>query len=335
MALVRSNFGASGKLGGIYFHRDKSGLHIAAMPRIVKKPPSDEQKKWRLWYYGLKREERYGGPLPPDEPVPKSKTTGIIYQLHSIYFERQNSFTMPDTHAVDPDEETQEATLLWINSWWWLLSQIPGLTKLGASEILFKLWWRNFYTYGMSYIAAKTAAQNYLIETAYTWLPQSGLRTTTYLWFGALALLFVSWLHDFYEKKTVNFLFPPGCSLFWLNEQLYWSRLVSHPTKKAYDFLIGPPLPMPTLEHRWFFQPYDWYHNYNYIGLYQTVVPHIAYWSTYTWLFHQSFFVEWAYFSERGLYRVIPDEHYKNYANVPVGWTFSDNPWDFLVNMFP
>jgi hypothetical protein len=37
MALIKANFTAHGQFGGVYFHTDRAGLHIAAMPRSIRK----------------------------------------------------------------------------------------------------------------------------------------------------------------------------------------------------------------------------------------------------------------------------------------------------------
>ncbi|MBA7611864.1 hypothetical protein ES703_19095 [subsurface metagenome] len=48
MALIRTGQGITdirGGFGGVYFHRDKSGLHIAAKPRRVKQRTSAQNKQ--------------------------------------------------------------------------------------------------------------------------------------------------------------------------------------------------------------------------------------------------------------------------------------------------
>lgn len=50
MALCRVGQGITdirGKVGGVYFHRDRSGLHVARRPRVIRRrsPDQDKQRK--------------------------------------------------------------------------------------------------------------------------------------------------------------------------------------------------------------------------------------------------------------------------------------------------
>lgn len=52
MALVRTGDGITdirGTLGGVYFHRDKSGLHVARKPRIIRRRSSAQDKQRRAF----------------------------------------------------------------------------------------------------------------------------------------------------------------------------------------------------------------------------------------------------------------------------------------------
>ena len=103
MALIKTGGGVTdirGTVGGDVYKRDKSGLHITAKSRIVKKIPSTKQQLQQNWYTTLKRTEGEGGEV--DNAITKSPDIGCvkIYAMRKIYATRTTHFGTPQMEGV-------------------------------------------------------------------------------------------------------------------------------------------------------------------------------------------------------------------------------------------
>ena len=339
MALIKPGNGLidiRGTFGGTVFKRDSSGLHATAKARYIKKNRTPAQEAQNDWYCQKKLEEYAGGPPAPDKPEPERPTTMLIYQLWYIYFERQRTLLAPDNINIPEEPDPLSEAGNWITQNWDLFKMIPDLTYTLVWQILMKHWYRNMYTYGLVPSEALAAAKAATIAWAEAQISVPSMAPYFLPWLGYAGLIACALLHDFFEKKTVNHLFQPGESIARLNGQTYWARLVGRPGPKTYDFALGPSI--GPLLFRQTYTPAredDLDYDFDWTQLFQETKERPVWWDIYSWKDIAVRFRLDTYAIGPSLYRASAGGAVAYYYNVPVGWIFSGNPFDFINEIYP
>lgn len=338
MALIKTNSMITdirGRLAGNVFKRDSSGLHITAKNRYIRKEKTPYQIAQNDWYCALKREEYSKGPPAPEEPEPHSPSTGLLYQADYITFIRKRTLLQPDVQNVPDYWDGKSEAGMFILDNWNMISKVPHITQLFASELLYHYWYRNFYTYKMTYQAAKLAAQEQLMDWVGNRLLYADIAIEIPRWTTATGFLIVAVIHDFFSPHTIVHRFSAGESVIRLGDDFYWARLIARPSKKMYDFLLGPVHSIPPLTTTYYPEREDG-HSYilGYGQAYQTNIIMPLHWNVFVW--HQleiTSRVE-VYMTSLGFLRCCMRPGDIHYYNVPVGWTFAGNPFAFVDTIF-
>ena len=325
----------SGKLGGVYFSRDNSGLHTRAMPRVIKQQPTEIKEKAKYFYGAVKQEEHIRNKLgwepledaqaPENEQQdPQNKKTAQIFQLKNLSGIRKLSLTNPTT--TGPDEAD-----IWYNRLVVLeySTYLPWLEKLGIDHvrwlnIIRKYYMISRYTWGV--IAEESYADTIvyiinLLEKLELCASIPGI-TELLILSPTLIVFLVTYLLAKHEGHTE---FAKGRVIIKKHDGLFWGQIVGHTTKKMLDFYLISPA---------FVWPYHWELNYtdhpyrtDYLyldSIHQTVFQSLLGYPVFTWEKIETVYRGMAFQAAPYIYRLeaSPDELY--YWNLPVGWVNTD-----------
>lgn len=322
MALVKSDFEASGKLGGVYFKKDKSGQHIQAMPRKVQLQQHGNQRDSKSWYAGKKREEHAGGPPIEQYELPKTKTAAIIYSIEEIWAFRQPSFTSPLQLSILTwfGGSDDQLILDWINNNWLPIYEQIGFTKDIAHKLLWK-WFATYkYTYGFNGDVALTMAKARM-SLFFEEILSSVCVPLLSLWGGLVAMQFYYAYESWLEGKSGFVSFNKGRVLIRTKDTLYWGGLLSRDTREMYKFMMCYPVD---------FQSYVWdivadtvthqLHFLNINELWQTDVWRLIYNYVYTWKTVRCRYRGTAYLVGAGIWQLQCDPAQREYWEKPIGY---------------
>jgi hypothetical protein len=339
MPLIKTDAGIidiTGRVAGTIYKRDASGLHMTAKSRYVRKPRTQRQIDQNDWYCALKRNEAKGGPAKPDDKEDPDPSALMIYQPLSLSFARTRSFTEPSFGPVDPTPEQAGNVHTWIlNNWpYWIV--MPEFTIEILKRMFLKKLWENLFTWGLAYPDALVETQQWLLQHGARCYAASRLEMAlaSVSWIAALAV--VVYLLAFWGKQYDTHFFTPGESIVRIAGRFCWARLIARPGKKMYDYIIGPPLPLePSNVTRQTSSLGEPVHNLEWGELFQEVVEWPLNWAVYCWKDMPIVFRYTAYGIKDGRFRTKLGPLENSYYRLPVGWTLSGNPWDFINHIYP
>lgn len=322
MALLKNNHFSqiSGKTGGNIYHQDRSGQHVYAYPRTVKRADTLANKKSKNHYAGKKKEEHHGGPYLPPFEFPKEPTTGIVLSLEVLWAHRQPTILPPVEKEIEYSGFYYDQIILWIQANWNPAWAEWGLTKEIMKLMMMKWFYIYAYTKGLGADVALQGAKTMMLH----WISQGASSCAVPalgLWAGIIALGLYFDLIEWLEGHTAFISFNKGRVLIWQNGQLWWGGLIARPTQKMYEFWKCRLTDFHA--YRWVLTPGYTFAQLTWLyieELFQTKWPRWLMWYVYTWQEIKCRFRGYCYTVSPAVVRLECEPSQQKYWDKPVGW---------------
>jgi len=328
----------SGKFGGVYFSRDKTGLHISAMPRVIKKEPTPAQKDQRNFYGNLKREEnarakanrsklKDAQSVIEEYEQPETENTALILSLTNIWARRTPTLFQPeqmtmaglDFYEMYIKEQIEHHPDFW---------NLPSfLTKDFLILLARKFYLISRYTWGVvageSAIDAMAFIRLYVLEAISA--RNAIIIFGTYLDLVPVLVVagfLIFWkVYDFIQGVDAHTDFTKGRVAIRLKSNWFWGQLVARPSKKMFDFCIISPIP---------FFPFKWFSDVDYplyrknwfsfLGTWQTAEYVFPFWYVNSWGEMECYQRGYAFKIRENVYRLEAPESQIRFWEQPIGW---------------
>ena len=325
----------SGKLGGIVFGRDKSGLHARALQSQRTPQPTQKQTEQRNWYTRLKAEEHAGGPPEPADEKPHDENTALIYLCRSLTFNYYGCPKNPEKKYFEPDVEHAGLMQDFLSDYPETWNKIPGMTYELALHILFRFYGQALKTKGTPYTTAVTwACARFGLSMA-----RLLLATTVATWFTAAMLIpiyyTIYWTVSIYNSGTAIYTFPLHACIARLQGIYYIAALVARPSARCWDFMLGQPLSdMPMVLQldavRKNYPEYSMYFEEQVSQVFSNaLVSQVTLWDRLQVQFRTA-----AYQIDEFTYRAAFPWSMVPWNGAPIGWTLEEEPFDWLDNVY-
>lgn len=323
MTLIKLGDGltdVSGKLGGVVFGRDASGLHARASTLAIQRTPTGPLQKQRSWYAGIKKEEHHAGPPPLPIEIPKTPTCFAVFSANQQYGIRTRSLTHPTETPVQLSGFYLTEIQQWIEHNQTQIWITLGISKELAEVMMLKWFLVYKDTLGFSSDVALLAAKTNMADFVSANLA-AGIYPIIGLWLSLLLFTIYLKVDEATENGPYFYTPPKGSVFLWGQNGLSMGGLIARATPKMYEFALCGQMPSPAFTIKQMGINHDKYeHIVRFSELYQTWHYYIPLYFTYTWQACWITFLGYGYSTNAGTILVKANEWTESFIGVPVGF---------------